>query len=292
MVERIWKQISKKYQQKQNTEEMSRVGVMVLGPAGAGKSTFCNSIISHMQTIGRRAHIVNLDPAAEPKKYEYTVDIRDLISLDDVMEEMDLGPNGALIYCFEYLLQNLDWLDEEIGDYNDEYLIFDCPGQIELYTHIPVLPNIVRHLQQQLNFSLCATYLLEAPFVIDTSKFFSGALSAMSAMILLELPHINILSKVDLVKNDYNKKKLKRFLNPDTMLLAESANQETNPRFQKLNTAIAQLVDDFGMVQFLPLEAENPDSVSTIISYIDDVTQWAESQEPKEPNDQIDIEDM
>ncbi|CAL9738252.1 GPN-loop GTPase 3 [Monosporozyma servazzii] len=271
---------------------MSRVGVMVLGPAGAGKSTFCNSIISHMQTIGRRAHIVNLDPAAEPKKYEYTVDIRDLISLDDVMEEMDLGPNGALIYCFEYLLKNLDWLDEEIGDYNDEYLIFDCPGQIELYTHIPVLPNIVRHLQQQLNFSLCATYLLEAPFVIDTSKFFSGALSAMSAMILLELPHINILSKADLVKNDYNKKKLKRFLNPDTMLLAESANQETNPRFQKLNTAIAQLVDDFGMVQFLPLEAENPDSVSTIISYIDDVTQWAESQEPKEPNDQIDIEDM
>ncbi|CAI7149980.1 CPS_collapsed_G0003380.mRNA.1.CDS.1 [Saccharomyces cerevisiae] len=55
---------------------------------------------------------------------------------------MDLGPNGALIYCFEYLLKNLDWLDEEIGDFNDEYLIFDCPGQIELYTHIPVLPNI------------------------------------------------------------------------------------------------------------------------------------------------------
>ena len=271
---------------------MSRVGVMVLGPAGAGKSTFCNSIISYMQTVGRRAHIVNLDPAAEPSKYEFTIDIRDLISLEDVMEEMSLGPNGALVYCFEYLLRNLDWLDEEIGDYNDEYLIFDCPGQIELYTHIPVLPNIVRHLQQQLNFNLCATYLLEAPFVIDTSKFFSGALSAMSAMILLELPHINILSKIDLVSNTYNKRKLKRFLNPDSMLLADSANRETNPRFHKLNQAIAQLVDDFGMVQFLPLEAENPDSVSTIISYIDDVTQWAEAQEPKEPNDQIDIEDL
>lgn len=271
---------------------MSRVGVMVLGPAGAGKSTFCNSIVSHMQTIGRRAHIVNLDPAAEPNKYEFTIDIRDLISLEDVMEEMSLGPNGALIYCFEYLLQNLDWLDEEIGDYNDEYLIFDCPGQIELYTHIPVLPNIVRHLQQQLNFNLCATYLLEAPFVIDTSKFFSGALSAMSAMILLELPHINILSKIDLVANEYSKRKLKRFLNPDSILLVDSANQETNARFHKLNQSIAQLVDDFGMVQFLPLEAENPDSVSTIISYIDDVTQWAEAQEPKEPNDQIDIEDL
>ncbi|KAH7587027.1 Conserved hypothetical ATP binding protein [Nakaseomyces glabratus] len=271
---------------------MSRVGLLVLGPAGAGKSTFCNSIISHMQTIGRRAHIVNLDPAAEPSKYEFTIDIRDLISLDDVMEELDLGPNGALIYCFEYLMKNLDWLDEEIGDYNDEYLIFDCPGQIELYTHIPVLPNIVRHLQGQLNFNLCATYLLEAPFVIDSSKFFSGALSAMSAMILLELPHINVLSKLDMIKDEYGKKKLKRFLNPDAMLLANEADQNLNPKFHHLNQCIANLVDDFGMVQFLPLEANNPESVATILSYVDDVTQWAEAQEQKEPRDQIDIEDL
>lgn len=271
---------------------MSRVGVLVLGPAGAGKSTFCNSIVSHMQSIGRRAHIVNLDPAANPNEYEFTIDIRDLISLEDVMEEMDLGPNGSLIYCFEYLLENLDWLDEEVGDYNDEYLIFDCPGQIELYTHVPVLPTIVRHLQNQLNFNLCATYLLEAPFIIDTSKFFSGALSAMSAMILLELPHINVLSKLDLIKDEYSKKKLKRFLNPDPLLIVDSAKEETNPRFHQLNEAIANLVDDFGMVQFLPLEAKNPDSVSTILSYIDDVTQWAEGQEPKEPNDQIEIDDM
>ncbi|KAH3902057.1 GPN-loop GTPase 3 homolog AGL117C [Saccharomycodes ludwigii] len=271
---------------------MSRVGVLVLGPAGAGKSTFCNSIISHMQTIGRRAHIVNLDPAAEPNKYEFTIDIRDLISLDEVMEELDLGPNGGLVYCFEYLLQNLDWLDEEIGDYNDEYLIFDCPGQIELYTHIPVLPTIVKHLQQQLNFNLCAAYLLESSFIVDTSKFFSGSLCAMSAMILLELPHINILSKLDLVKDEYNKKKLKRFLNPDPMLLLDQANKDTNVRFHDLNKAIANLVDDFGMVQFLPLEANDPESVSTIISYIDDVTQWAEGQEPKEPKDEIEFDEL
>ncbi|SCW04114.1 LAFE_0H06238g1_1 [Lachancea fermentati] len=271
---------------------MSRVGVLVLGPAGVGKSTFCNAIISHMQTIGRRAHIVNLDPAAEPSKYEFTIDIRDLISLEDVMEELNLGPNGSLVYCFEYLLNNLDWLDEEIGDYNDEYLIFDCPGQIELYTHIPVLPTIVRHLQNQLNFNLCAVYLLEAPFVIDTSKFFSGALSAMSAMILLELPHINVLSKIDLIKDEYSKKKLKRFLNPDPTLLIDSAKESVNPKFDRLNESIANLVDDFGMVQFLTLESKNPESVSTILSYIDDVTQWAEGQEPKEPNDQVEIDDL
>ena len=44
---------------------------------------------------------VNLDPAAEPFEYEPSIDIRDLISLDDVMTELGYGPNGGLIYCFE-----------------------------------------------------------------------------------------------------------------------------------------------------------------------------------------------
>lgn len=275
---------------------MSRVGVLALGPAGAGKSTFCNAIISHMQTIGRRAHIVNLDPAAEATSYEFTIDIRDLISLEDVMEELGLGPNGALVYCFEYLMENLDWLDEEIGDYNDEYLIFDCPGQIELYTHVPAMPAIAKHLQQLLGFSLCATYLVEAPFVVEHSKFFSAALSAMSAMILLELPHINILLKTDLIKDEVTRRQLKRFLNPDPLLLALKKidlESESNPRFAKLNKAIANLVDDFGMVQFLPLDCtKESDSVATILSYIDDVTQWLESQEPKEPVDDLVEEDV
>lgn len=274
------------------TTTMSRVGVIVLGPAGAGKSTFCNLIIAHMQSIGRRAHIVNLDPAAEAKEYEFTVDIRDLVSVQDVMEEMELGPNGALVFCFEYLLNNLDWLDEEIGDYNDEYLIFDCPGQIELYTHVPVLPTIVKHLQNSLNFNMCATYLLEAPFVIDRSKFFSGALSAMSAMILLELPHINILSKTDLIKTEISRKQLKRFLNPDPLILESNEDKLLDKRFTRLNKAIAHLVDDFGMVQFLPLDcSKDSTSVATILSYIDDVTQWSEGQEPKEPVDELEADE-
>lgn len=272
---------------------------MVMGPAGVGKTTFCNSIIAYMENIGRTAHIVNLDPAASPKEYSFAVDIRDLISLEDVEEELSLGPNGGLIYCFEFLLNNLDWLDEQIGDYTDDYLIFDCPGQIELYSHIPAMPTVVKHIQQQLNFNLCCTYLLEAPFVIDRSKFFSGALEAMSTMIFMEMPHLNILSKMDLIKDTMSKRELRKFLCPDPMLLEDTEIQDdqkdmviSNPKFRKLNKAIAQLVDDFGMVQFLPLDCSQSDqnkSLETIVSCIDDMTQWAENQEPKEPEDEIEL---
>ncbi|KAF2592357.1 hypothetical protein F2Q70_00042621 [Brassica cretica] len=56
-------------------------------------------------------------------------DIRELVSLEDVMEEVGLGPNGALMYCMEYLDDSLhDWVDEELDNYrDDDYLIFDCP---------------------------------------------------------------------------------------------------------------------------------------------------------------------
>lgn len=78
-----------------------RYAVLVTGPAGAGKSTFCASLITHANTLGRQVHLVNLDPAAERFEYQPAVDIRDLISLEDVMEELEFGPNGGLVYCFE-----------------------------------------------------------------------------------------------------------------------------------------------------------------------------------------------
>jgi GTPase SAR1 family protein len=78
-----------------------RYAVLVTGPAGAGKSTFSRSFLTHLETLRRTGHLVNLDPAAEPHEYEPSIDIRDLINLDDAMTELGYGPNGGLIYCFE-----------------------------------------------------------------------------------------------------------------------------------------------------------------------------------------------
>jgi len=27
-------------------------------------------------------------------------------------------------------MKNMDWLEEELGSYDDDYLIFDCPGEL------------------------------------------------------------------------------------------------------------------------------------------------------------------
>ena len=43
--------------------------------------------------------MVNLDPANENVSYECGIDVRDLITVDDAMAELHLGPNGAMLYC-------------------------------------------------------------------------------------------------------------------------------------------------------------------------------------------------
>lgn len=63
----------------------------------------------------RRIDVVNLDPAAEEFTYNPIVDVRELIDINDVMEELDYGPNGGLIYCMEYILKNKEWLVEKLG---------------------------------------------------------------------------------------------------------------------------------------------------------------------------------
>jgi GTPase SAR1 family protein len=71
-------------------------------------------------------------------------------------------------------------------------------GQIELYTHFPIMRQFV-HFLQRMDYRVCGVYVLDSQFIQDPSKFFSGILSATSAMIQLEIPHINVLSKVDLL---------------------------------------------------------------------------------------------
>ena len=57
------------------------------------------------------------------------------------MEELELGPNGGLVYCMEYLLDNMDWLKDELDKFDDdEYIIFDCPGQVRVFVGINLLP--------------------------------------------------------------------------------------------------------------------------------------------------------
>lgn len=84
---------------------------------------------------------------------------------------MKLGPNGGLVFCVEYLSQNMEWLEDELSQFDEDgYFIFDSPGirfflitlftgQIELFTHFSFFGDITKRLVD-FGFHLISVYLV------------------------------------------------------------------------------------------------------------------------------------
>lgn len=189
---------------------VSTFAQIVLGPAGSGKSTYCQTIKKNAEVLNRNILIINLDPAAEFLPYTPDIDIRDLITLSDVMEEFKLGPNGGLVFCFEFLLEEIEWLESQLNDHTiqGDYLIFDCPGQLELYMHLDVFPKVLETFSS-MNMAICTVCLVDSTFCLDLMKFYGGVLMALAMMLNLPYGSLTVLSKSDLIDD---KSKLQNFL--------------------------------------------------------------------------------
>ncbi len=104
---------------------MSKFAVLVVGAAGAGKTTFCTTIAEHLKILRQNCNILNLDPASIRNAYISTADITEKFNVQDVMERMKLGPNGALIKCLNLMLEESEWLTNQLDGYAVEFLLID-----------------------------------------------------------------------------------------------------------------------------------------------------------------------
>ena len=107
---------------------------VVIGPPGSGKTTYCEGMRQYLEGVGRQVAIINLDPANDALPYTAAADVRDLVSAAGAASEGELGPNGALVYCLEYLEANLDWLTDALARLSGHYVLLDMPAVS--YTHL------------------------------------------------------------------------------------------------------------------------------------------------------------
>lgn len=197
------------------------------------------------------------------------------------------------MFCIEYLIENQEWFKEQLcgggdvddcvdGEPDDDYVIFDMPGQIELYTHLNVGKKLV-DLLQSWNFRVASVFLIDSQFMIDGAKFLSGTMAALSVMANMELPHINVLSKMDLLSKSA-RGQLDKYLEPDAhALLGQVANDSAwGRKYRRLSEAIGNLIEDFSLVRFTPLNLNDEESISDLLLIIDNVIQYGEDAEVKQ----------
>lgn len=255
---------------------MVRFGQCVIGPPGSGKTSYCAAMAQYLEGQGRKFAIVNLDPANDELPYKAQVDLADLIKVTDVMQALNLGPNGALIYCVEYLETNMDWLRSQLNKFsNDTYLLLDCPGQVELYTHHTSIRNILHTLQRE-EFRFTVLHLVDGHYCTDPAKYISILLSSLSMMINIEMPHINVLSKIDLVDSEglaFDSEYYTGVMDLEKIceLLCDDPFMKKN---QALSKAIAGVVEDYALVGFHMLNIKDKKTLRKVLSEADKGNGW------------------
>lgn len=64
------------------------------------------------------------------------------------MEKEELGPNGGVLYALEELEENWEWMEDGLKELGEDYVLFDCPGQVELFTHHESLRRVFLRIQR------------------------------------------------------------------------------------------------------------------------------------------------
>ncbi len=250
--------------------------LFVVGTAGAGKSSLVTSFQRWARFLDIDVLAVNLDPGAERVHYDPEFDVRDLVSLSEVMDEYDLGPNGAQILAADLVASQAEDVFDQIEGLSGDIMIVDTPGQVELFAFREASSHLVHVLGQG---RACLIFLFDPLLSSTPSGFVSQMLLSSIVHFRLGLPTANFLSKSDLLEPE----KLDRILewgeNLDVLeaaLYEESAQQTLyeGAGGQRAEFAIGQLrMMQHAAIQpgLIPISSEMEEGQADVLSFAQNI---------------------
>lgn len=178
---------------------MQMIYLYIVGTAGSGKSTLTHAFNEWCHRQGYDSITVNLDPGVMKLPYSPEVDVREWISLEEVMKEYNLGPNGAQVVCADMLALNAKEVEERLGEYRADYVLIDTPGQLELFVFRSTGRVIIEQLGKEKALLL---FLIDPSLATTPSHFVSQLMLSATTQFKLDVPLVNILTKIDIVDKE------------------------------------------------------------------------------------------
>ncbi len=171
--------------------------VFFVGTAGSGKTTLVKAFNDYLNDMQMDSAIINLDPAVENLPYTPSLDVRDYVDAQEVMEKFNLGPNSSLIAASDLILTKASEIKEEVDQIESNYVLVDTPGQIELFAYREtgrMLSSLIAGDNKK-----AMAFLIDSFIAKEARSYVSMLLLSSSVKFRMDMPTVNLLSKVDLL---------------------------------------------------------------------------------------------
>lgn len=246
-----------------------------VGTAGCGKSTLTHAFQLWLQNQGYDCITVNLDPGVDTLLYTPDVDVRDWISLLEIMKETGLGPNGAQIAAADMLALNIKELAQVVAGYDTDFVLIDTPGQIELFT----FRQSSRVVIDELSGDQAMIVYLSDPLLARTANgFVSSLMLSASVHFRLPFPMVPVLAKADMLPESEREKIeawSRDYYALFNALLDESIDSQT-----QINVEFLQALESVGVGRtVLPVSADSGEGLEDIYSAAQQVFEGGEDIE-------------
>jgi len=246
--------------------------VFIIGTAGSGKSLLTSSFSQWLRIEEQNVAILNMDPGAVNLSYSPDVDVRDYISINAIMEEYGLGPNGALVLASDLIADKAENLGRELEESDPEIVLVDTPGQMELFAFRASGPYIASELTKEPKVIL---YLFDSVFSTDPLNFVSNMFLSSAVHTRFLLPQIHILSKCDLLPED----EVNNIIgwSEDITELEKATDQRLDETKRLLSRNLVQAIYYLGLdFTLIPVSSKTNEGFTEVCAFIERISKGGE----------------
>ncbi|MFQ6012631.1 MAG: ATP/GTP-binding protein [Thermoplasmata archaeon] len=251
--------------------------IYVVGTAGSGKSTLVEAYRAWCILQGYDAVTLNLDPGAETIPYDPDVDIRDWIRLPEIMEEYELGPNGAQVVAADLIAAHVKEVKDVLESFETDFLLVDTPGQMELFTFRESSRVVIEAFGRDDGF---LAYLSDPILVKSPSGLVSSFLLSATAQFRHAVPFLNVLSKADILSEEDLRQVLK--WSSDPYALYDALVEEGESPKQVLDAEFLKALETIGVYRrFTPVSSEIPYGMEDLYNAVQEIFAGGEDVEKR-----------